>query len=775
MSTMGDGNKSDGEGTSPWSREVPVPDQAIEFTRPVPNDQGEASQGSIDDAETGTQLAGSQLTAPVQRTARTRVLAAAAAVVGLAFGGWLVFGRDGSDGSDSAEPAPSTSADSGVSLPSTDDETASATDRDGSVDTATADTGSVGAGQSESANNAGSGAAWLQNRTSVPTGLGQSGEPYDIVAVTVTGTFAQLQIPSGRVDATQLSSLFAGGSVSVGPTTALVVANGMTLVRVGEAPLEVMAPTGGLDILASRLDADGYLGVEWSDNGEQIIEVAGDGSVTRIETDGSIWSSAFVGDGSVLISDAGGLYRLRDDVYERISPGFLIAASAHHVLVRECDEERACGMVVLDLNTLERRPAQAPDDLAFDSNRYYGAASISPDGNWLRVFDYGERTTERVVDLTTGDTTVQAFVNDPIRGAGGDQWAPDSSGYFRAGVPTGIEFVDVATGEVTLFGEEVAGVSSIAVRATSTASVDAPAPTTQTGIRLVGVTESGDVVEIDVDSEVVEVTSGPAFGSRSSVTVLTDTEGATIVSAGDERARRFDAASGSVAELAANGPVGQLIAGPTSDTVWEQVESDTDGQTEFRLVDALGSPVGPEIGPVAEADSVIGTDGAGGVLVASDLGGVYVHRPDGAERITTGEVVAINATIAYVRECDAASNCGVAVVDRASGQRAPVSSQFEAFGIGARRGRQSGTTVSPDGQLLAVADAAGGNPLIVDLDAGSVTPVPRLDTGSSMIWAADSSAAVWRSEGALVIYDRSARSVRRLPVTELVAVAQAAG
>ena len=65
-------------------------------------------------------------------------------------------------------------------------------------------------------------------------------------------------------------------------------------------------------------------------------------------------------------------------------------------------------------------------------------------------------------------------------------------------------------------------------------------------------------------------------------------------------------------------------------------------------------------------------DPAGGVVVSA-AGGIYHAGPEGSQRVTTGNLVALSERVAVVTECgEDFGDCGLYVVDRVSGARTQV-------------------------------------------------------------------------------------------------------
>ncbi len=690
--------------------------------------------------------------------------------------GWLVLGRGGDGTEITADDSIPAATEVDDSLPQIDEPADTKPDDTG--DDTSDGASDDGAGGSSAGSSGEDAPVWREDSIELPQVLLDSAVPFEIVAMTGAGDFVDIDVPSGRVDALDIGQgtdgrVIAGATSTLFTTYSSGSASGW-LLRVGEPALELSLPPN-LNVSQVGVDGDDFAGTSYGNSGGMsVVRIAADGGVVTTEGDESqinFSPQSFSPDGSPLTTEAGGVYVEGDDGVERISTGFLISSSSNHLLVRECDEVMVCGYVTIEFETRERVEAVLADEalgtFGFDS------AQVSPDGMWLRYVSYEDNASHEVlVELATGERTELDFSNI---GFDYSVWAADSSGIFRYPFGEGFEFFDIASGELVTFGEELGRVASFDIRTSVGQSAPALRTPTATGLSLIALTSTGDVAQIDVDSGAVITTDGPGIESSAPVTVFPDAAGATFVFFDNEPSVRFVASERSVLEIEGPSPSGPLWPGPEPDTVWQT--ADGGASLALELVDAQGTALGPRIEfDAAEGDEIVGSDGRGGVVVELRLGGVFVIDASNApSRVTTGELLAINAASAYVRECDDALECGVFVVDRASGARTPVDNTgFDRAGVITKRGVPSGQNVSPDNTIAFVSDANDPTRcLMIDTTASrsAWTGVPCSARYGPILWTPDSVYAVWLSDGTVTIYDRSSRSVRVLNTVELSAMA----
>ena len=720
--------------------------------------------------------------AAARRRQRGLVVAGIGAVMMLAVG-WLVFGRD--DGAADLEavtedsiPAQTDVEDSLPTELEPDDTEPDPDEPDPDDSGPEADSTSTGTGTGTGDGDPGE---WSEGAVDLPQELLDATVAFELVALTNTGDVVQVSVPSGDMDSVSIGR-GVDGRVIAGETATLYLSYRSSgegkLLRVGQPPLELTLPSN-VDVRQVGVTSDEFAGVSYGNGEERLVRIQADGGVVTTDTDDAgpgVWQRNFTADGSAVVGEAGGVYVGGDDGFERISTGSLISVSTNHLLVRECDETMVCGYATIAFDTGERVTAVIEDD---SLGRFgFNSAKVSPDGRWVRYLSFGDNSPrEVVIDLVTGERTELDFA-DTNFGQESKVWAADSSGFFRISREAGLEFYVLATEETISFGEELGRVQSFDIRPApgNAAAIPAPLQTT-TEISLLALTTSGDVAQIDVDSAAVITTDGPGVDSSAPVTIFPDSAGATITSYDNVPSLRFRATDGTVVEIDETGPGGPLWPGPFPGTVWQTGASGAAADLALELVDAQGNDRDArlEFGDAGFND-IVGSDGRFGIVVETELGGVFaLDASNPPERITSGELLAINATVAFVRECDDTFQCGVFAVDRESSERTLVDNNgfARAGGIGSRA-VPSGQNVSPDGMIAFVRNADDPtNCLMIDTSAipEAWTAVPCVDAFGPVIWTADSNYAVWLADGRVTVYERATTSVRVVNTPELTAIA----
>ena len=664
--------------------------------------------------------------------------------------------------------------------------------------------------------------ATLAGPTSValPPEVASIAEPTEVLMLGMNGILHTLSLPSGVIRsvpvALESSDLFQGlGLISAPDAAALVIGSRMVIApRDGPSVVEIEGEEfsgSGFDVFGWEPADDGstrFLTASYSNDGTSTsYEIGLDGSVLRHEDPNGIgrsYSTVRTPDGRAYVSDAGGVYEVSaDGSARRIDSGTLRAASRSSLLIRQCTPELDCGDVLVDRATGGRRPIAAdilPEALRYDA---FGL-DLAPDGSAVTAtLPSGSGQDRVVVDLTTGDQ-----LGVPSQSwSRGSVWAADSSGVFELSTNgDGIEFLDRASGQAVHFADELGQIASVAVRTpeaelaplavVSTVPIMFPdgAEPSAAGLVVTALSRGGNIVEIDLDARTADVwTSSGVIAVRRASMFEFAQQVAVVTSANPEgEPSGFVATPGRERPLPPGlfGP-GPLLAGPSPSTVWSTVpavSSTGSVGVEMVLVDLdAGSPAVPSRSIAVPGATLFGGDGRGGIVVQRG-GDVYVATTDGVAtelfRLTSGELLAIGADTAYVRECDDSSTCGVQHVDRTTGQRSPVSAMAgleSAFGIDAADPPFGlmGTAVSPGGDVVVVrlptlrgddsdpAPSTSENTrsgetgsvepvwVAIDITDGSLILLDELSGESPLVWNAEASAAATLIDGQLVVIDRA--------------------
>jgi hypothetical protein len=643
----------------------------------------------------------------------------------------------------------------------------------------------------------------------MPTAVAAIQAPTEVVMLTDDGVVHTLSLPSGRVrsvalaDVTEGSGGFGGGGIVAAPeASAVAQADGSALAIVPRTGLPVTVAAdefggqaGGFQVAGWWRAGDGserFVVVTYApDTGSPTFASVGlDGDVIPLLASQAVSSGLGLTtpDGTWIVNDAGGAYEVDGTgTARRIDNGMVQAAARDHRLVRECDESFQCSTVLVGTTDGERRvidPALLPDEF---NSMVYGM-TMAPDGSAVSVVRSGANQQERVIiDLGAGEVASAPSGFWPQ----GSTWAADSSGIFDARIDgPGLQFV-ARTGEIVTFGEDLGQVVSVAVRwpdaeldptvTVVSETVSAARPLGPTGITVAGALRSGGMTYIDVDAGVAQ--SWPTTERLAGdLTLIKSDDSILALGAGDDPAFAFRQ---SVQEpldavFAANG---LKMVGPVDGTIWLPAPELAAGRrgVAYRLVTIVGLPVDSSGATIDLPDAeLLGSDGRGG-LVVRRAGDVFAVGVDGADRLTTGELVAIGANVAYVRKCDGIDTCQVTRVDRRSGARSTPDGGFGADSHPtAALGPALGTSVSPDGDVLLVnatvaSDAAaGGTWAFADTARGRLTVIDGFDAGQPVVWSADSNFAAVLADSNLFVFDRAAGELVPLSTPRLRAIGSAA-
>jgi hypothetical protein len=733
---------------------------------------------------------------------RTRLLITGAALLAIAIVGALVA-RTGSD--DSATDTTATD----TTMPDT---TMPDTTSDSSPAPATTVPGTI-APVGDPTDEAGTPTPSSAARIELPPLVDAIEQPTEVIALSADGTVHTLSLPSGRVTSVPVGSSggadafgFGGNQVIVAPDAAAigpVDGEFVVIPRVGP-PLGVELDAfgddvGGLQAFGWRSGDDGgtrfVVAVYPSDAGDvRIVSIDTAGTVeelplSEIELFGRLGPTIATSDGSWIVNDAGGAYEVEPDgSARRIENGIVYAAVEDHRLVRDCDESQTCSTIIVTLSTGERRvldPTVLPDDF---TDLAYGMA-LSPDGSAALLQRSTFESSRVLVDFRAGEVASWPVVNwSP---ATEWTWAADSSGVFDTSSDgDGLRFV-ARTGESVTFADEMGSIVALGVRrpdaeleptATVVESAAVPdRPLDATGLVLAAAGRSGGMSSIDIDAGVTSswATSGRLGQGSGTLAVGI---GSTIVLPGSD-AVAYATSPGTETVLGDEFSVdGPKFPGPAPGTIWiPAAENSPPAATAaYELVGVDGVPSGDLRTSFAFSDAVVlGSDGRGGLVVTRG-GTVFTLGVDGAEFLTTGDLVAIGADTAYVRECADIATCDILRLDRRTGERTPVDGLGDLSPVAIvsdERGAALGTSVAPGGEVLMVEVPSPDGQVWTMFDAatGALTQLTDLAIDQPVVWNDDASFAAFLADSSLAVYDRASQQVVAVDTVPLRAIGPAPG
>lgn len=176
---------------------------------------------------------------------------------------------------------------------------------------------------------------------------------------------------------------------------------------------------------------------------------------------------------------------------------------------------------------------------------------------------------------------------------------------------------------------------------------------------------SGAAYRIDLASAVVRRYPG-RIGQPSALAFVNDGQ-LLRYNRWDSSGRTLVAIDGTTTMLSLPGS-GQVGIDGTG-TVWS-IDFEGSPFGDARRFDQYANPIGESF-PMPSSGGVM-FDPAGGLIVI-DASGAYELDDDGsATRLVAGDIIALGATTAVVRECDGNLSCSSFVVDRATGTRRPI-------------------------------------------------------------------------------------------------------
>ncbi|MEL6891497.1 MAG: hypothetical protein AAFP84_07875 [Actinomycetota bacterium] len=746
---------------------------------------------------------------PGASSQRWKIAAIATAAI-VAVGAIAVFGSGTGDGTDDAAadepPDDATPTTLGTLPPSTDADTEpdEAADVEPEDDESSDDADDPSDEDAAAGTDAGTGTVDRTTTSSdeiidLPDALASVTSPYEVVLVDDDkNAIRTLSLPSGRVRSTPFDSPGANGPqarVVAGDQASLVMTfgrNAFLLPRIGPlTEVDLGVEVGG------TFDGASPAGVVETPTGTEFIvdgwdNSSGENIRIRVGADGAVTSSeprpfnnlTPLTTGGSIVSDAGGVYLVDDDgAARRLTTGQILTLNEPWMLVRECDEAYRCGVAAQSLIGDDRIEYASTETLA-DLNRPFGFGALinlSPDGTRLSIvpFEDGPTTTQTIV---WSDGTTHAFELNGRPWETTVAWTPDGSGMFVSRPNHALLYV-TANGEATELADfaRVSGLDIRPVDAEILRPIESPSIRADLSgpvdVDLVGVDGDAMVhlrlgVAPKVDGAVPpEITAwtAPDVGRRPDLLVV---DGEVIAVAGEGEVVYRSEYGRVVEDLDGQQIPSERYLGADGVSMW-RTSAD---ETAFELVPIpfVGGDVPDPLGEVlVERASVFGSDGAGGLVY--ELGGdVFVTTSESTERITSGQLVAIGPTVAFVHECDDAGVCSNRRVNRPSGNSPTELAGPPGAAVPMTPTRPIGSdgTVSPDGGVLFAelpenmtddGSAYAGSPwAFVDFGDSSTTLVPRPDTGQPIMWSQSSQFAFFLVDRRIHVYDRATNQIVRL-------------
>lgn len=237
-------------------------------------------------------------------------------------------------------------------------------------------------------------------------------------------------------------------------------------------------------------------------------------------------------------------------------------------------------------------------------------------------------------------------------------------------------------------------------------------------------------------------------------------------------------------------PLPPLLPGRLGGTVWARPPN-AELDVESMLFTLDGTPVNNGATVTIDRATLLGGDSLGGLVIETG-GDVYVTAggdpggfTTGLNRLTSGEILAIGAGHAIVRECDTVRNCTTSRLDRATRELTTITGSpvVGSDAVGNERDVPLIGSMSPDGNVVLAridpgpsADAnATETWALYDLASNTQTILKTPARGQPVIWNEDSSYAAFASAGALFMYERSTASIIAVDAATSVSAVTAVG
>ncbi len=277
-------------------------------------------------------------------------------------------------------------------------------------------------------------------------------------------------------------------------------------------------------------------------------------------------------------------------------------------------------------------------------------------------------------------------------------------------------------------------------------------------VRLVGLRSDNRLVEIDLTVGTLSERRVPAISGFEPGLVVAGDDWILLPQIDGSRMRllRDD---GTESELSV-GDQWAVVVVPERDELWRTGMQQGFGDTlTYERVDLLGEPLGTPI-EMPWRSWAVAADPSGG-LVTTVNGKVYRIDETGVEQLALGELIGLSTNVVIVRQCDETMQCGLQVVDRATGEIRDVPGDpTETRGSDVESllnwGRSHNSVVAPDDTAVVVV-APGPNTIglgLVDLGSGRFTPMAEYAGSGTVAWSPDGRFVFYLDGGIVSALDR---------------------
>ena len=261
------------------------------------------------------------------------------------------------------------------------------------------------------------------------------------------------------------------------------------------------------------------------------------------------------------------------------------------------------------------------------------------------------------------------------------------------------------------------------------------------GVELVGLDRTGGLLELDFD------TGSLARSDLGSVNIEAQSmmvgEDWTAHFAYDQRAGLVIVDASGEQRLIVADDAWQILHEPGSDLFWQPVETSRNGvPARWEEIDLAGEATGREVS--VQAGWGFGVDPSGG-LVLQESGKTYrVDLDNTVSLLVDGNLLGLDEHVAVYRGCDDQLTCSIWVLDRATGDRRPLTltdvDDTEVASLMSWGPPIQPAAIAPTGDSIAVVRFTPISTVLslIDLATGDVTDLTTLlDQAPAVTWSAD--------------------------------------